>query len=168
MSRISSEAFVAPTPAQFNSPEFINALFAQGAEDVDIELQLEHAAVALVRGELSQIDWDVQFIHAGGAGHGHSFTVWMDIFNNDEVINSNQEESAPSTALSIIVYIAADAEALGAARQRALSRWQARLARFNKNATAFKVMQTWLCGAAKGRRVMGVELLSPNAHVNPG
>ncbi len=159
MSRLGDDSIVVGTPADFNTPTAVDSVFGQGSLAEDIEAQLFQQSFNIELQDESAF-FAMLFFHVGGSGDGHEFTVWLDTVNDDFVITGGESSNVTNIAVQLIVYIADTVAELAKARQLAIDRWSERIAFFGGDPEdGYVATQTWLCGAAKGERVMGVELL---------
>lgn len=159
MSRLTSSTLVQPTAAQLDNLGLLNAIFAQSEEDVEIEQKFVTQTQQLLE-DFPAATWDLAFVDVAGSGHGQQFTVWGDVVDG-AVVGRSGVLGLDLSAPFIVVYIADTPQAVDAARARAITRYIARITALGQTINQLRVRATWMCGASKGNRVMGVEFITP-------
>lgn len=102
--------------------------------------------------------WFLSFIEFAGGGDGHTFTMIVEFGNNAAAgVSASGAQIIPDELPDIICYVAADVEDLAIQQADAVARLPITVP---PGAGAFdniSLEQTWLVGASKGNRVMGLE-----------
>ena len=141
------------------SDDSIRSLFIQAADPETMErlfTQQRNEFARINNTPPQDTDWELSHLDLAGAGDGHTFVLNTTWVKSDETTAPDLfvRNAMNPSRLAIVFFMAAQAEALAAARQGA-QRKLADLFDPPVNATQVAEIQTVLSGAEQGTRVMG-------------
>ena len=157
MSRLINKSRIQVSAGMLLDPARVDTVTVSGDSGPEIEKNLQTALNALLRKRGGKVA--ISYLQISGGGDGTTFTVVAD------VVSSGAGRGVKSDAWPFVfaAYVAdgTDEGAMVDARARAVERWAQNWSLFQgRVARLVETHQTYLCGASKGSRVMGFEVLT--------